>query len=171
MIFISKKLIDKDSSLGGVLMELDNFKKWLDHALPYQSGNFWEHISDENTNPAPTAQKKAIVKKQEIFPKCDIYEKDGELVVEIEIPGVNKDDLHVSINEQILLITGECRSLEPNRKYFLKERVNQKFKKELTLPFPVLPNKGCSMLSNGILVIHLPVNEDGIEDIPILFNE
>jgi HSP20 family protein len=153
-------------------MEMDKLKKWLDLAQTYQAESFWNQIFDEKkTNSTPPPLTNPFTKAQEYFPKCDLFEDDGKLVVELEIPGLSKDDVHVSINEQVLTITGEFKSLKPSRKYFLKERANHRFKKELTLPFPVLPAKCSSMLSDGILVISLPMHREEAEDIPILFDE
>jgi HSP20 family protein len=153
-------------------MEMDKLKKWLDMAQQYQAESFWKQIFDEkNANPSSAPLTNPFSKAQEYFPKCDLYEADGRLVVEIEIPGLNKDDVHVSLNQQILTITGEFKSLEPKRKYFLKERANRRFKKELTLPFPVLLKNSSSELCNGVLAIYLPLNQEEIEDIPILFDE
>lgn len=153
-------------------MELDKLKKWLDLAQQYQTEGFWKQIFDEkaeNSSQSPLANP--FAKAQEYVPKCDLYEENGKLTVEIEIPGINRDDVKISIKEQILTVSGEFKSLVSSRKYFLKERANHKFKKELTLPHPVLPENSTSLLNNGILIIHLPINQEEMEDIPIIFED
>jgi HSP20 family protein len=153
-------------------MELDKLKKWLDLAQQYQAESFWKQIFDEKAeNPPPSPLTNPFTKAQEYFPKCDLYEESGRLVIEIEIPGLNKDEVKISINEQILTVTGEFQSLVPSRKYYIKERANHRFKKELTLPFPVLLANSSSVLNNGILVINMPINREEIEDIPIIIDE
>lgn len=153
-------------------MELDKLKKWLDLAQQYQTENFWKQIFDEKTeNPSPSPLENPFTKAQDYIPKCDIYEVSEELIVEIEIPGLNKEEIKISINQQTLTISGEFKSLVSSRKYFLKERANHSFKKEISLPFPVSLANSSSVLNNGILVINLPINQEEKENIPILFDE
>ncbi len=124
-------------------MEVDKLKKWLDVAQQFQSEQFWHQIFDEKKVNGSSDNGLSInpLTIKEYVPKCDLFETEHEIVVEAEIPGLQKEDLHISIQQQHLLITGEFKTLHPQRKYYLKERVNRKFKKELSLPFPVQINK------------------------------
>lgn len=154
-------------------MEVDKLKKWLDVAQQFQSDRFWNQIFDENskTQPRNSTSSNPLSEVREIFPKCDLFETEKELVIEAEIPGLGKEDLHISIQHQLLTITGEFKSLEANRQYFLKERANRKFKKEITLPYPVSINKTRTEIHNGILTIGMPINRDEVENIPITFEQ
>lgn len=155
---------------GGIFMEMENLKKWLELAQQYQSDNFWKQIFEDKEKNAITTAVNPFSSLEEYFPKCDLYETDGNLIAEIEIPGITKEDVHIAASTQSLTVTGEFKSLVPNRKYFLKERANRKFKKELTLPFPVLIESIFSEIINGILVIYMPLSLDETEDIPIFVN-
>jgi HSP20 family protein len=154
-------------------MEVDKLKKWLDVAQQFQSDQFWNQIFDENNKnpPGNSPSLNPLTAAREYFPKCDLFETDQELMVEAEIPGLGKEDLHISIQQQLLRITGEFKSLQPNRKYFLKERANIKFKKEITLPYPVTINNIRTEILNGILIIGLPINREEVENIPITFDQ
>ena len=154
-------------------MEMDKLKKWLDMAQQYQSDQFWTRIFDEkndNSSGNNATATNPFTAAHEYIPKCDLYESSEELVLEVEIPGLKKEDLHISINQQILTITGEFKSFKTNNKYFLKERANRKFKKELTLPFPIAINSTHSELSSGILTIKMPIIRDEIENVPISYD-
>lgn len=152
-------------------MEVDKLKKWLDVAQQFQSEQFWHKIFDDKdkntTGNSHSLNPLSAVK--EFFPRCDLYESDGVLVVEAEVPGLTSEDLHISIHQQLLTITGEFKAFQQNRKYYLKERANRQFKKELTLPFPIFVNQIRSEIQNGMLVIVMPVNHEEIETIPITF--
>lgn len=153
-------------------MEVDKLKKWLDAAQQFQSEQFWNQIFDEK-NPNKTGSSLSLsplTVAGEFFPKCDLYETDNELILEAEVPGLGKDDLHISIRSQVLTITGEFKTMLHNRKYLLKERSNRKFKKEITLPYPVTSNHIRTEIFKGILVIVMPINREEVEDIPITFN-
>lgn len=152
-------------------MEIDKLKKWLDLAQQYQSDSFWKNVFNANTTEDSfNTREKSIKNTQENVPNCDLYEDDHELVIEIEIPGLTKEDIQISINQQILTISGEFKSLQTKRKYYLKERANRKFNKELTLPFTILQKDITSELNKGILVIRVPFNREEINTIPIEFD-
>lgn len=150
-------------------MEADKFKKWLDMAQQFQSDHFWNQIFEEKKSDGQgtALPLNPFTAAGEYFPKCDLFETEKELVLEAEVPGLEKEDLHVSIQKQLLTISGEFKSLKQNCKYFLKERVNRKFKKEITLPYPVVINKIKIEMKKGILLMTMPYNREEVEDIPI----
>jgi HSP20 family protein len=153
-------------------MEVDKLKKWLDAAQQFQSEQFWQQIFDEE-KPIKSGNSLSLNPLNisgQFLPKCDLFETEKELIIEAEIPGLGKEDLHISLNQQILSITGEFKTFHPSCKYFIKERVNQKFKRELTLPYPVITNNIRTEINKGILVIHLPIHREEVENIPITFN-
>lgn len=152
-------------------MEIDKLKQWLDVAQQYQSQNFWNQIFSEKSagfsDPKTMAAPFSVA--QEYTPKCDLFELDGLVIAEIELPGLKEKDLQISLHDQSLLITGDFRTLQPKGKYFLKERANRKFKKELTLPLPILPSQSTYHLSDGVLVITMPYDKENMESVPITF--
>jgi HSP20 family protein len=147
-------------------MEVNQFSKWLDVAQQFQAEQFWNQFFDSK-NTQQFSNSHSFTAINEYVPKCDLYEKDTKLIVEAEVPGLGKENLQISIHQQILTITGEFKSLTPNCQYYLKERVNRRFKKEITLPFPVNIHKVRTEINKGILVISMPINREEVEDIPI----
>lgn len=152
-------------------MELDKLKQWLDVAQQYQSQNFWNQIfTEKNAHSTESSNGVNLFSlPQEYAPKCDLFETDNSLVAEVEIPGLNNGDVQVSLFDQTLTIIGEFKALQPKGKYYLKERVNRKFKKEITLPYPILLHESKSDLINGVLTITMPFNRDDLEVVPISF--
>ncbi|WP_312472608.1 Hsp20/alpha crystallin family protein [Neobacillus sp.] len=151
------------------MMEIDKFKKWVDTAQQFQAEEFWNTIFETQNKNSPSGNPGTMV--TELVPKCDLYGTDTELVVEAEIPGLLKENLHICIHHQLLSITGEFKTLQQNRKYFIKERPNRKFKKEISLPYPVIIQQVKSEIRYGILSIMMPINKEDIENIPINFNQ
>ncbi|WP_042457486.1 Hsp20/alpha crystallin family protein [Neobacillus dielmonensis] len=149
-------------------MELEKYKKWMEAAQQFQSESFWNKIFDSPNlkNPPLTP-----IKMSELIPKCDLYESEEYLIAEIELPGVPKESLHISVQRQLLVITGEFKTLKVNHKYHLKERPNHQFKKELTLPYPIDVKDVKSELRNGVLFIVMPFTMDDMETIPIELND
>lgn len=92
------------------------------------------------------------------FPPLDIYEASGSIVVEAELPGVDPDDLEVSIAAGTLVIEGMKEEvLEPGRVNFLcMERTFGGFRRivPLLLPFHAAAIK--ARYCAGILEIRIP---------------
>lgn len=90
-------------------------------------------------------------------PLVDIKEKEGEYVIEAELPGVNKDDVKVSLQGGVLVIQGE-RTIrkEETGEYHRVERAYGSFARSFTLPDDVDGNKIRAEHREGILYLHLP---------------
>lgn len=157
--------------LWGDFMEIDKLKQWLDLAQQYQAQGFWNQIFTEKTAQAKETGNMGnpFSLPQEYAPKCDLFESDGFLIVEMEIPGLKKHEVLVAIYEQSIVVSGELKALQASGKYYLKERVNRKFKKEITLPFPIFPDQSTSAVADGVLVITMPFKAEDMEMIPISF--
>lgn len=145
-------------------MEIDKLKQMLDTAQQFQSEAFWKNIFDSSNPNSPSLTPLSI---SEFIPKCDLYEADKTLVAELEIPGILREHLDISIQEQMLIIAGEFKTLQQNRKYYVKERASRKFRKEVALPYPILFHKVKMDLKNGILTMIMPINQEEVETIPI----
>ena len=72
---------------------------------------------DNPTNVAPKLFERAS------YPKLDIIEREGELVINVEIPGLSKDDVQIEYNsDRILIIRGEKRETSGNKNEFYIRR-------------------------------------------------
>lgn len=69
--------------------------------------------------------------------RCDIYEKDGNICLEMDIPGFNKEDVNIEIdNNDYLVITAEKNSSSEDaedKNYIRRERVYGKFQRSFYL--------------------------------------
>lgn len=55
--------------------------------------------------------------------KCDIYELDNKVYIEMDVPGFNKEDIKVEYNKGNIIIKAECKSEEKEeKKYLHRER-------------------------------------------------
>lgn len=91
-------------------------------------------------------------------PPVDIYEDDNEVVVTMELPEVNQEDIDVQIQEHTLIIQGE-RKLEREEKkqnYHRIERSYGPFRRTFSLPATVDENKTRASCEQGVLKIVLP---------------
>ncbi len=91
------------------------------------------------------------------LPKVDVFETTNTLNVEVEIPGVKKEDIKLTLEDNILTIQGEKKVDERNdvQKTFRCERSFGSFKRSFTLPVDVNPDKVNAKFENGLLSITL----------------
>jgi HSP20 family protein len=94
-------------------------------------------------------------------PAIDIEENNGNLMVRAEIPGMNKDDIKVSVKEDLLKISGERKhENETKEKTFHRiERSHGKFERIIRLPSEVDADKVKASYKDGVLNVTLPKPE------------
>ena len=95
------------------------------------------------------------------FPKVDVIDKDEEIVVRAEIPGVEKDDLDVSLSENMLTIKGTTKheEKEEHGDYFRREMSRGTFSRTVALPAEVDDGKAKASFKDGVLELNLPKAE------------
>lgn len=93
-------------------------------------------------------------------PAVDVAEDAESLIFTAEVPGFEKKDISISIEDGVLSISGE-RSLErKDDEYHRIERRYGRFERSFTLPRNVDPDKISANLKNGLLVLTLPKREE-----------
>jgi HSP20 family protein len=93
------------------------------------------------------------------MPTLDVYEKDGEMVIRLDLPGIEKKDVSVKVLDDILTIEGE-RKLEKKieeENYLCQEAFYGAFTRRIALPNPVEEYEVKATFQNGVLEIHVPV--------------
>jgi HSP20 family protein len=103
----------------------------------------------------------------------DVCERETEVVLFVEIPGVDKADVQLSWNGLILIISGQKRQQVPNRgiaHYLCVERAYGQFRREIEINIPIDRRGAKADMKNGLLRIHLPkiTSQNEPDSIPIL---
>ena len=91
-------------------------------------------------------------------PAVDIYETENGIVVEVELPGVNKEDVAVEVEDAVLMLKGE-RLGNPHVKednYYRRERLYGPFKRSFNLHQNIQPALIKATFKDGILRIEIP---------------
>lgn len=97
----------------------------------------------------------SIVEGGSWAPAVDIYETDGSLVVEAELPGIEPGEISVSLDDGILTLKGE-RKLGKEVKeenYHRVERAYGVFQRSIRVPPEVDPDKVKAAYDNGVLTV------------------
>jgi len=85
-----------------------------------------------------------------ITPLYDIMETDGEVIVSIDLPGVEKSDIKLELREDRLLLEAPCRRPTPSTRH------GDRYLLQLTLPEDVEPRTARARYQNGVLEVRLP---------------
>jgi HSP20 family molecular chaperone IbpA len=94
----------------------------------------------------------------------DLYEENGNIVVKMDIPGFNPDNLEVTLEDKSLRISGSWQEKgeqpeEGERNYYLKEIKRGSFERVIRLPSPVAQDQVQAQFKDGVLTITLPKQE------------
>ncbi len=104
------------------------------------------------------------------LPAMDIKETDSEVVASIELPGLSKDQIKVSVKNDILTISGEKKSdkTEERENLHRVERTYGCFKRSVVLPVEVDSDNVKASFKDGVLKVTLPkVESKTPKEIPV----
>jgi HSP20 family protein len=97
----------------------------------------------------------------EATPALDVYEDKDAVVVKAELPGMEKDDVHVDIKGDVLTVRGAKKKEEKveERDYYCRERAYGAFSRSVRLTAEVQGEKASATFKHGVLEMHLPKTE------------
>jgi HSP20 family protein len=97
-----------------------------------------------------------------VYPLVNISEDPDHIFLRAELPGVNPEDLDITIKDQHLVLRGERKisTEEKNVNYHRRERESGFFRRVLRLPAEVDPNKVEAACKDGVLTISLAKPEE-----------
>lgn len=91
----------------------------------------------------------------------DVAEQEDAYVVKASVPGVNPEEVEVTLSDNVLTIKGESKADQEIKEenYHLRERRYGSFMRSVTLPVPVEADKVEATHENGVLTLRLPKAE------------
>lgn len=95
-------------------------------------------------------------------PPVDIFETDEGVAVQVDLPGVKKDDVSVEVKNNLLTIQG-VREVETDiseERYYRRERTCGTFQRSFALRNPIAPDSIKASFKNGVLTIQIPKPEE-----------
>ena len=101
------------------------------------------------------------VRQDAFVPHMDMAEGKNEVVVTIELPGVNKEDVKISLEKDLLSISGERKGSAKagDAKTITSERPSGKFSRTVRLPYEIEASAVGAELADGLLTVTLPKAE------------
>lgn len=97
----------------------------------------------------------------DLWPSVDIVENENDFVVNVELPGVRREDVKITVNEGVLTVKGEKKQeREPKEDQYRRlERAFGTFERSFTLPTTVQSDRIGANFNNGVLTITIPKAE------------
>lgn len=118
---------------------------------------FNEILNDDFFTPRTISEK---------LPAVNIKQSEKDFSLELAIPGLGKEDIKISVDQDLLTISSEKKSeteeKEENGTYTRREFSYQSFKRSFTLPESVDSDKIDAKFENGVLFLHLPKKEEAL---------
>ena len=94
-------------------------------------------------------------------PALDLHQSNDNIVAVVELPGMRKEEIEISLQDGMLIISGERKEeTRPENGATRTERYTGKFRRSITLPSPVDVNKVSATYKDGILTVTLPKAEE-----------
>ena len=126
-----------------------------------RGGGFWDMQSEMNrmlddmlgtTFRRPQRQLAGVT---EWAPAVDVVTKNGDLVVRAELPGVKQEDVDITLQNNVLTISGERKAEQEEERggYYVRERRYGSFSRSFTLPEGVDESKVHARYENGVLEV------------------
>jgi HSP20 family protein len=96
------------------------------------------------------------------LPALDVQENKDNFTVRVELPGLRREDIEVSLEDGTLTISGERKAETPaeGTEVLRQERFFGKFSRALNLPAPVAADKVKAQYKDGILTVTLAKVEE-----------
>jgi len=132
------------------LIAFDDLDRWFDDVLTRR----WLNPFDWKFQGFPERGLTALNE----LPKVNIIENDDQIEIQAALPGVKKEDLDVSINNQMLTIRASTKQEEKKKTkdYYRREISQGEFQRTLSLPAAVDGEKAQASFKDGMLHITVP---------------
>lgn len=89
----------------------------------------------------------------------DVYMDDASIVLTASVPGLNADDLQITMDGEELVIRGEFNDIREDVQYVISERFHGRFERRLQINIPVNIDAAEATFNHGVLTLTLPKAE------------
>ncbi|MFC0211645.1 Hsp20/alpha crystallin family protein [Paenibacillus chartarius] len=138
------------------MMQLDKIKEWMALAEQCGDSDFWTSMMESVGSSAPSVMPGIKSRTAAGWsPAVDIVVSADETIVWAELPGVRRDDLHVSVTRDSVVIRGFKHSPAAELQPYAAERYAGAFERTVKLPGSVSTDIVSAKLQDGVLVVRL----------------
>ena len=120
--------------------------------LQDRMNRLFEEAADRRTRPP---EQEGEIERADWIPAADVYEDEREYLLVLDLPGINREGLDVSLDDGRLVIRGE-RAAAENLRARRAERPQGRFVRTFSLPDAVDRGAITADYKDGVLLLHLP---------------
>ena len=94
----------------------------------------------------------------EPLPAADLYETAGEVIVKLDVPGFDEQELAIEVADHTLTVKGERKEEkeEKEKTFYLHERLERRFERRFTMPPDADLDHVEAVFGKGVLEVHVP---------------
>lgn len=134
-------------------------------SMPWAALDRWSNFRDELNSFFDMPFPSAVGRTSQLFtgwsPALDLYESGDHFVAVVELPGMRKENIDISLHDGALTISGERKHEGNNGETAQRtERYIGTFRRSIVLPTRVDPKKVSATYQDGILKVTLPKAEE-----------
>ncbi|MFD2671232.1 Hsp20/alpha crystallin family protein [Marinicrinis sediminis] len=168
-------------------MDVEKLKQWIQFAQNIQGGDFWNQIFDEEQtrsfmnggagqgipftmNPMKDGTGKSSQAESPVptpFPRIDVYKSHQYVYVLVELPGIAKQDIELSLQGGQLMLRGQVSAHYQDVTIVQQERYQGHFERTVRLPESVDIEQLAASFENGVLEITIPRQKEPAQSIHI----
>lgn len=103
-----------------------------------------------------------LIEERAYFAPLEVFERDGQTVVKLEVPGVAMEDIDISVSDGTLTIKGEKKQEKEIKEenYYHRERSYGSFRRTISVPAGIDTDKITASYDDGVLEVALPRAEE-----------
>lgn len=102
-----------------------------------------------------------VEEDQDFTPDCDIVESDESFAIYLDLPGLSKKEIQITLNENVLTIKGErTEALSEDETFTRRERRYGAFARSFALPETVDTSETKAKFQNGVLTVTMSKTEE-----------
>lgn len=131
-------------------------RSWL---TPLNNNDLWE--PGRVFNQLFPRSLRDLWERSDFGPSIDMRETEKEIIIKVDLPGVNQEDLDITVDEQTVYLKGEIKHEEDRSEkgYHMTERRYGSFFRTVPLPSEVLSEEAKARYKNGVLELTIPKAE------------
>ncbi|MFA5353313.1 MAG: Hsp20/alpha crystallin family protein [Thermodesulfovibrionales bacterium] len=121
-----------------------------------------DRLFEDFLSPVPRRRRWMKPEGGVIVPNVEMFDRKNEIVLKAELPGVDKNDIDLTITKDSITLKGEVKREEEVKEedYYASERSYGSFVRSIALPVEVDSEQAKASFKNGILEIVLPKKEE-----------
>ena len=144
-----------------LISTIKNLSKFISKNDPIKKMGLIKHMAKEAIREIGNKSREFY---EFVLPPIDMHLEDNNLIVTIDIPGFNKEDIKLSIHRNILSINAEKKEKDDVKDGIICKQRPNVIDKRIRLPIRIKEGEekvDSAKYTNGVLVIKIPVNNRG----------